>query len=129
MKKAGIFLLCVSAVTLALLVSSVRPEQANILRVSTYHEYIDGVAHCRVEIDTYTTTMIDNVSVELCLFDNDQWITLKRWENVPVEKFELGFYETVEHVERGYTYRLTVSADVCRDGKFESASFDHDVKY
>lgn len=131
MKKISLILLiCVIVVGSVTSVFSVEPRWSNTRWVIMYHDYVDGDAHCEVDIGGLQgTTRIDNVDIELYKSSQNCWLIVESWENLYADGSTFYFYEIVENVEPGYTYRLTVSADVHRNGTVESISYDKDVYY
>ncbi len=130
MKKISLAFICIILIISTVTVSAVEPRWSNTRWVTLYHEYINGDAHCEIEIRGFSgTTKIDNVDVELYKSDQNCLLLVKCWENLYVNESVFYFYEIVENVEPGYEYRLSVSADVHRNGTVESISEYHDVQY
>lgn len=130
MKKISFVFLCIILIISSITISAVEPRWSNTRWVTLYHEYIDGDAHCEVEIGGFSgTTRIDNVDIKLYLMHGDFGALIKNWENLYVDGSVFYFYEIVENVQSGYIYRLTVSADVHRNGTVESVSLHQDVEF
>lgn len=130
MKKISLLFLCFVLVFSSIPVSSVEPRWTNTQWVILYHENVEGDAHCEVEIQGFSgTTRIDNVDIELYISYNGYWIIVQRWEDLYVNGSEFYFYDTVEKVHSGYTYRMIMTADVHRNGTVESLNLYHDTDY
>lgn len=115
-------MVCVVVSINAATIETATPYWVNTAILTFGHDYVDGAAECMVNIVGQPgVTLIDNVDIvfyEEGINDGD-WNELARWENLYVADDEFFWYDYVPGVEYGYTYRLTVSFDVHRNGTVE----------
>ena len=110
--------------------SDVVPLWDNTYRVRITHGLVDGKACCNVEIIGYTgTSEIDNVTITLYKKVGNALILIEEWENLSATGSKFSFYDEVAGVASGYTYRLTVTADVHRNGTVENIDTYGDSDY
>ncbi|MDD6266254.1 MAG: hypothetical protein PUB34_08170 [Clostridia bacterium] len=110
--------------------SDIMPLWDNTYSVSITHGLVDGKACCNVEIIGYTgTSKIDNVTITLYKKVGNALILIEEWENLSATGSKFRFYDEVDGVASGYTYRLTVTADVHRNGTVENIDTYGDSAY
>ena len=115
-------MLSVIAVPVCAAVSpTISPLWDNTAMVQISHQRIDGYACCNIEIKGLSgTTKIDNVNITLSRVSGSQLIEVATWDNLSDTGDTFDFYEEVANVPGGYTYRLSFTADVHRNGTVES---------
>lgn len=110
--------------------SDIMPLWDNTYSVSITHGLVDGKACCNVEIIGYSgTSEIDNVTITLYKKVGKALILIEEWENLSATGSKFSFYDEVAGVASGYTYRLTVTADVHRNGTVENIDTYGDTAY
>lgn len=109
----------------------ISPLWTNTEFVVVGHQYRDGDSWCNVRIQGQSgTTSIDNIDIVLYKYHGSGVFSIvERWDDLSCTGAEFAFFDTVENVETGYTYRLEVSADVHRNGTIESICQNKDVAY
>ncbi|MDR2590544.1 MAG: hypothetical protein LBC71_06130 [Oscillospiraceae bacterium] len=101
---------------------AIQPYWANVHSVTVGLSFTGTTANCaaRVQGHVGTTKIVADVILELWVGTNS-YITIKTWNNIIVYGSTLTF-SGVHNVARGFTYRLTINADVTRNGTTESVS-------
>ena len=100
---------------------TISPLWDNTAMVQISHQRIDGYACCDIEIQGFSgTTKIDNVNITLSRVSGSQLIEVATWEDLSATGDTFDFYDEVANVPGGYTYRLSFTADVHRNGTVES---------
>ena len=97
------------------------PYWLNTYKVYMGHTYYYGDAECVIEVlGQPGVTLIDNIDITfLQEDDNGNWIELERWDDLSVAGDDFFFVDHVENTPLGYTYRLTLSFDIHRNGTVE----------
>ncbi|MBQ4575605.1 MAG: hypothetical protein IJA85_10510 [Clostridia bacterium] len=99
---------------------SISPYWVHTRRVILSHTYESGNAEFYVDIKGLEDVdSIQNVDIEFSVEIDDEWVLLASWNNLSVTGNRFQFEGTVPNVELGYTYRLSVYADVHRNGTIE----------
>ena len=123
-------LLTLNIMSLPTLCNDVMPRWENIYFVDIVHGLDSGKAYCYIYINAFDETdRIDNVDVVLYQRVGTSLVTVARWDNLSAAGDEFEFYEIVNNVRGGYTYRLAVTADVHRYGYVETLNTYGDVQY
>ena len=119
---SSIFMLRVIALPICAAASpTISPLWDNTAMVQISHQRIDGYGCCDIEIRGFTgTTKIDNVNITLSRVSGSKLIEVASWEDLSATGDTFDFYEEVANVPGGYTYRLSFTADVHRNGTVES---------
>ena len=100
---------------------TISPLWDNTDMVQISHQRIDGYACCDIEIQGFSgTTKIDNVNITLSRVSGSQLIEVATWDDLSDTGDTFDFYDEVANVPGGYTYRLSFTADVHRNGTVES---------
>lgn len=89
--------------------------------------YENGAANCSGKIRALSGTTKISAVFKLERKTSSGWPHEKSWSK-SASTNSLSFYETYA-VPSGYTYRLSVTADVARDGVKETVSTSVDGKY
>ncbi len=130
--------ICVIIFTLIILTNSIcaqvpdtaSPYWVHTRRVTLSHTYDYGYAHCLVDIVAYEgVDSIQNVDIVYSVEIDGLWVELARWEDLSAVGNEFCFEATVPNVYLSYTYRLSFTADVHRNGTIEWLNLYHDVTY
>ena len=97
------------------------PYWLNTQKILMSHDYVGGDAECVIEIvGQIGVTLIDNIDITfLKEGEISGWDELARWEDLSVVGNEFYFQEYVPDTIYGYTYRLTLSFDIHRNGTVE----------
>ena len=116
------FMLSVIAVPVCAAVApTISPLWDNTAMVQISHQRIDGYACCDIEIRGFSgTNKIDNVNITLSRVSGSRLIEVATWEDLSATGNTFHFYDEVPNVPGGYTYRLSFTADVHRNGTVES---------
>lgn len=132
-KKIISFLLVVSIIANILPFSSaaITPRWTNTRSVRLAHIYNAGTAECSILISAYEgASKIDNVDIKLYkLTSSSNGELVEEWNNLSVTGNEFNFYDEVEGVQSGYTYRLAFTAEVHRNGTVEELDLYDDKRY
>lgn len=83
--------------------------------------FTDTTANCDAKVSGMTGTTKINATVTLERKVNGSYTAVKTWSNQSVSGDTLRFSDTYS-VTKGYTYRLTITADVTRNGAIETVS-------
>lgn len=114
-------MLMLSVIAVRVCASDIVPYWDNTSSVTIVHGYVSGKATCSVTIDAYSgTDKIDNVTITLSEVVGDNLIEVKSWSGLSVNDDIFHFYGEASGVSGGNKYRLTVKADVHRNGTVES---------
>ena len=109
---------------------TISPLWDNTAMVQISHQRIDGYACCDIEIQGFSgTTKIDNVNITLSRVSGSQLIEVATWDDLSDTGDTFHFYDEVANVPGGYTYRLSFTADVHRNGTVESLDHFSDRYY
>lgn len=134
MNTKKILLLALSGLILFNLIllptSAITPRWLNTRRILIQHENISGTAWCEVQIAGKTgTTKIDNINITLSRISGTAEIPIAKWENLSVTGSTFNFFEGVDNVPTGYLYRLSITANVHKDGFIEEIEDYSDTEY
>lgn len=136
MKNKRIFCALIAVVILlnvlacTIFADDIMPLWDNTRSVHITHGLVDGKACCSVNIYGYSgTSKIDNVTITLYKKVGKALILIEEWENLSATGSKFSFYDEVAGVASGYTYRLTVTADVHRNGTVENIDTYGDTAY
>ncbi|MBQ8640774.1 MAG: hypothetical protein IJ480_01030 [Clostridia bacterium] len=123
-------LLIVSVIPFNISANEIMPLWDNTRSVYITHGLVDGNACCSVDINALTgTSKIDNVDITLYRIIGSALVLVEEWEDLSTTGSIFNFYDEVENVPGGYTYRLTVTADVHRYGIIENLDLYSDINY
>jgi hypothetical protein len=115
----------------------INAQTDNILWINTYsveiaHDYITGgSAECLIRITGYSgTTSIDNVDIKLSRkISSTTWVSVATWNDLSASGTTFTFFDTADNVLPYYTYRLSFTAEVHRNGTTEYLNQYSDVYY
>ncbi len=127
MKKfSTLIVMCILMVSIVLsanaqVIDDITPYWLNTFKLLMGHDYYEGDADCVIEIVGKTgVTLIDNIDIAFLQEDyNGGWVELARWDDLSVAGDWFVWNEVVEDTPYGYTYRLTLSFDIHRNGTVE----------
>lgn len=116
-----VLIVCIVFSTNAQSIDVVTPYWLNTLKLYMDHDWLQGDADCVIEIvGKQGTTLIDNIDIAFLQEDyNGGWIELARWDDLSVIGDWFIWNEVVDDTPYGYTYRLTLSFDIHRNGTVE----------
>ena len=131
MKKIISLLVVLSLVVGVLLVpvSAVEPRWSNTRLLIIQHGYFNGSAECVVEIEGYSGSTISNVDITLAKWNGDRFVLVASIVNAYSDNRYFEFFWIVPNIEPYYTYRLSFTAEVHRNGTVEPISAYKDVYY
>lgn len=109
----------------------ISPYWLNTFKVYMCHDWNDGDAVCLIEVVGYSgVTLINNIDITFLQEDyNGGWTEIARWDDLSVSGDYFLWQETVEDTPYGYTYRLTLSFDIYRNGVVEHIDDYFDRQY
>lgn len=134
MYKKKIFSLLMSIMlllhALPLLSVEATPRWVTTSTISARHHYDNEKACCSIEIRAHPQiTKIDNIEIKLYKISGTNEVLVKRWPTMSIDNYKFEFYDEVDNVQTGYTYRLSVTADVHGLGVIEEVSKSSEVTY
>lgn len=122
--------LFINTLSMPALANEIMPRWENIFYVQIAHGPDNGNAGCYIYIDAYDgTNKIDNIDINFYQVVGNALILIAHWDDLSVMSDEFTFYEEVDDVAVGYTYRLAITADVHRYGYVERLDTYGDVVY
>ncbi len=108
----------------------VTPRWLTTNNIAVTHCYNNGTAECNIIIESHPQiTRIDNIEIKLYRLSGSSEILVKRWPTMSIDNYKFTFYGEADNVQTGYTYRLSVTADVHGLGVIEEVSKSSDVSY
>ena len=123
-------MLMLSVIMVPAYASDIVPYWSNTSAVTLVHGYVSGKAACSVTIAGMSgTTKIDNVSITLYKVNRNRLIEIESWTGLSDVGDTFSFYGEASGVETGSKYRLTVKADVHRNGTVESLNESSERTY
>ena len=123
-------MLMLSVIMVPAYASDIVPYWSNTSEVTLVHGYVSGKAACSVTIEGMSgTTKIDNVSITSYKVNRNRLIEIERWTGLSDVGDTFSFYGEASGVETGSKYRLTVKADVHRNGTVESLNESSERTY
>ena len=123
-------MLMLSVIMVPAYASDIVPYWSNTSAVTLVHGYVSGKAACFVTIEGMSgTTKIDNVSITLYKVNRNRLIEIESWTGLSDVGDTFSFYGEASGVETGSKYRLTVKADVYRNGTVESLNESSERTY
>lgn len=123
-------MLMLSVIMVPTYASDIVPYWSNTSAVTLVHGYVSGKAACSVTIEGMSgTTKIDNVSITLYKVNRNRLIEIENWTGLSDVGDTFSFYGEASGVETGSKYRLTVKADVHRNGTVESLNESSERTY
>ena len=132
-KKLFVFIIVIAMLSFAInaaIPESISPYWVNTRRVAISHVYDYGTALCFVEIKGLDDVdSIQNVDIIYSVDIDGEWVELASWEDLSVTGNLFRFESSVPNVELSYTYRLSFTADVHRNGTIEWLNQYYDNTY
>ena len=123
-------MLMLSVIMVPAYASDIVPYWSNTSAVTLVLGYVSGKAACSVTIEGMSgTTKIDNVSITLYKVNRNRLIEIESWTGLSDVGDTFSFYGEASGVETGSKYRLTVKADVHRNGTVESLNESSERTY
>jgi hypothetical protein len=129
MKKKTIQICLAIVLSVAMIMPiSAQTLWANTSVVIISHGYVNGVSECCIDIYGYTGATISNVDIRLDKLTAFGLINIASWNDLSSgDHFEL--WEDVPNVEPYYSYRLSLTAEVWRNGTVDYLDLYKDVYY
>ena len=130
MKKNVFLLIAISLMigVLSIPISASQLRWSNTSMVIMQNGYVNGSAQCVIEIDGYSGATISNVNIRLDKVVGNTLVNIASWSNLSSGQY-FEFFETVSNVDLYYTYRLSFTADVSRNGNVEHLDMHKDSFY
>lgn len=130
-KRILVFAVIVCLIVCAIPARAVEPRWTNTMKIVLAQDYYytEGV-YCYVEIVGHDfTTSIQNIDIVLSKQVGDDWVEVESWLDASVDGNEF-LSETVSSIASvGYTYRLSVTADVYAGNVVEHVESYYDKEY
>ena len=109
---------------------TISPYWVHTRRVVISHEYIYGNALCLVDIKGLSDVdSIQNVDIVYSVDIDGEWVEVASWKDLSAVGNSFRFETTVPNVELSYTYRLSFTADVHRNGTIEWLNQHYEYTY
>lgn len=128
---ACIFIIVFTFSANAQVIDSASPYWLNTFKIYMCHDWNQGDADCVIEVVGYSgVTLINNIDITFLQEDyNGGWTEIARWDDLSVASDYFLWEETIENTPYGYTYRLTLSFDIYRNGTVEHIDEYFDKMY
>lgn len=125
-----LLVLSFNILSLPIFADEIMPRWQNIFSVHINHGLDNDTACCYIRVKAYSgTDKIDNIDIKLYQMVGNALILVASWDDLSTTGDEFAFYEEVDDVIGGYTYRLAITADVHRYGYVEQLDTYGDVAY
>lgn len=95
--------------------NNIIPRWKNTTIVLVDPHYYNGTIECFVDIVAENGATIENVNIRLDKKIGNIYVNIASWNNLSGDD-SFTFYEIVSDVDLGYTYRLSVTANVTLNG-------------
>ncbi len=129
--KKRLILICLATIVCVglILPAGAQTQWTNTQMVIISHCYVNEGSECSIDIFAYSGATISNVDIRFDIVVSGIVTNIAQWNDLSSSSNRFSFYEFVSDVEPYYSYRLSFTAEVWRNGVVEYLDLHKDVYY